>query len=160
MRLGPRRRDERGAATVLEMIFVVGILLLPTLMGLAQVPRWIDARSTAELAAQEAARQAVLAADAASSVEALDTREPDSAIDHMDVLAVHDHEVEQVDHLDQLSDLLSHLSERDRRIVTLRFAERKTQSEIAEIEGISQMHVSRLLRGAFETMRAAADVAD
>jgi RNA polymerase sigma-B factor len=97
-----------------------------------------------------------LAADAASSVEALDTREPDSAIDRMDVLAVHDDEVEQVDHLDQLSDLLSNLSERDRRIVVLRFAERKTQSEIAEIEGISQMHVSRLLRSAFATMRAAA----
>ncbi len=60
------RDDERGAATVLEMIFVIGILLLPTVMGLAQIPRWIDARSTAELAAQEAARQAVLAPDAAT----------------------------------------------------------------------------------------------
>ena len=61
-------RDERGAGTVLEMIFVVDILLLPTVMGLAQIPRWIDARSTAELAAQEAARQAVLAPDLASGV--------------------------------------------------------------------------------------------
>lgn len=59
-------RDERGAGTVLEMIFVVGVLLLPTVMGLAQIPRWIDARSTAELAAQEAARQAVLAPDLAT----------------------------------------------------------------------------------------------
>lgn len=70
MRLWPNRGDERGVGTVLEMIFVVGILLLPTVMGLAQVPRWIDARSTAELAAQEAARQAVLAPDAATGAAA------------------------------------------------------------------------------------------
>lgn len=63
-------RDERGAGTVLEMIFVVGVLLLPTVMGLAQIPRWIDARSTAELAAQEAARQAVLAPDLATGMAA------------------------------------------------------------------------------------------
>ncbi len=45
------------------MILVTGFLLLPTVMALAQVPRWVDARSTAELAAQEAARQFVLAPD-------------------------------------------------------------------------------------------------
>jgi len=37
--------------------------------------------------------------------------------------------------------LLSTLSERDRTIVTLRFFENMTQSEIAEQVGISQMHV-------------------
>lgn len=56
--------DERGAASaVLEMMLVVGLLILPMLGGLAQVPRWIDAVSTADLAAQEAARQMVLADD-------------------------------------------------------------------------------------------------
>lgn|GEM_PF-1273180 len=58
--------DERGEAAVLEMMFVIGVLLLPTVIGLAQVPRWVDARSTAELAAQEAARQMVLAPDEAT----------------------------------------------------------------------------------------------
>ena len=70
MRSNLLRYGERGSGTVLEMIFVVGVLLLPTLMGLAQVLRWIDARSTAELAAQEAVRQAVLADDAASGAAA------------------------------------------------------------------------------------------
>ncbi len=60
------RRDERGEAAVLEMMFVIGVLLLPTVIGLAQIPRWVDARSTAELAAQEAARQMVLAPDEVS----------------------------------------------------------------------------------------------
>jgi RNA polymerase sigma-B factor len=45
------------------------------------------------------------------------------------------------------------LSERERRILYLRFFEDKTQTEIAEEIGISQMHVSRLIRRAIETMR-------
>jgi Flp pilus assembly pilin Flp len=55
-------RDERGAAYAgIEMALVLGLILLPTLAGIAQLPRWVDARSTADLAAQEAARQVVLA---------------------------------------------------------------------------------------------------
>lgn len=64
-RARPRRvGNERGEAAALEMMFVVGLLLLPTVIGLGQIPRWIDARSTAELAAQEAARAMALAPDA------------------------------------------------------------------------------------------------
>ena len=48
---------------------------------------------------------------------------------------------------------LGELSERERVIVDLRFAEGLTQSEIAARLGISQMHVSRLLRRALETLR-------
>lgn len=64
MRASPRRlaREESGAAyAAIEMVLVLGIILLPLLAGLAQLPRWIDAESTADLAAQEAARQMVLA---------------------------------------------------------------------------------------------------
>ena len=46
--------------------------------------------------------------------------------------------------------LLPLLSERSRRIVTLRFYDDRSQGEIAEIVGISQMHVSRLLRQALD----------
>ena len=42
--------------------------------------------------------------------------------------------------------LLERLPERERRIVELRYFGEMTQSEIAEQTGISQMHVSRLLR--------------
>ena len=48
---------------------------------------------------------------------------------------------------------LSALDERERRIVELRFFEEMTQSQIAAEVGISQMHVSRLLRRALATMR-------
>ena len=49
--------------------------------------------------------------------------------------------------------LLRVLDERERRIVELRFFDGLTQSEIAARIGISQMHVSRLLRRALYTMR-------
>jgi RNA polymerase sigma-B factor len=48
---------------------------------------------------------------------------------------------------------LDALEERERRIVELRFFGEMTQSQIAAEVGISQMHVSRLLRSALATMR-------
>jgi RNA polymerase sigma-B factor len=48
---------------------------------------------------------------------------------------------------------LDALDERERRIVELRFFEEMTQSQIAAEVGISQMHVSRLLRRALVKMR-------
>src|SRR6187431_3363444 len=48
---------------------------------------------------------------------------------------------------------LDALDERERRIVELRFFREMTQSQIAAEIGISQMHVSRLLRKALATMR-------
>jgi RNA polymerase sigma-B factor len=39
-----------------------------------------------------------------------------------------------------------HLSERERQVLALRFLEDRTQTEIAEIVGVSQMQVSRILR--------------
>jgi RNA polymerase sigma-B factor len=48
---------------------------------------------------------------------------------------------------------LDALDERERRIVELRFFDELTQSQIASEIGISQMHVSRLLRRALATMR-------
>jgi RNA polymerase sigma-B factor len=48
---------------------------------------------------------------------------------------------------------LEHLSERERVVLALRFAEDLTQSEIAERIGVSQMQVSRMLRRALEQLR-------
>ena len=48
---------------------------------------------------------------------------------------------------------LDALDERERQIVELRFFKEMTQSQIAAEIGISQMHVSRLLRRALATMR-------
>jgi RNA polymerase sigma-B factor len=48
------------------------------------------------------------------------------------------------------------LPERERLILHLRFVEDMTQIEIAERLGISQMHVSRLIRRALERVRSVA----
>jgi RNA polymerase sigma-B factor len=52
-----------------------------------------------------------------------------------------------------VSEGLDMLDERERKIIALRFEEGLTQSQIASRIGISQMHVSRLLRRALETLR-------
>ena len=52
-----------------------------------------------------------------------------------------------------LDGLLSDLSERERQILRLRFTEDLTQSQIGEIIGYSQMHVSRVLRTSLERLR-------
>ena len=52
-----------------------------------------------------------------------------------------------------MADALETLDDRDRLVLRLRFEEGLSQSEIAARIGISQMHVSRLLRRAFEKIR-------
>lgn len=47
------------------------------------------------------------------------------------------------------------LSERDRRVLALRFVEDRTQSEIAEEIGVSQMQVSRILKKALDQLSSA-----
>ena len=48
---------------------------------------------------------------------------------------------------------LRDLPERERTILYLRFFEGKTQTEIADELGISQMHVSRLVSQSLEKLR-------
>jgi RNA polymerase sigma-B factor len=59
-----------------------------------------------------------------------------------------------------LKALLDGLPERERRIVELRFEQGLTQDEIAREVGISQMHVSRLLRASLAALRQAIDEGD
>jgi RNA polymerase sigma-B factor len=60
---------------------------------------------------------------------------------------------------DLLDRLLAGLPARERRILELRYYHDQTQSEIAECLGISQMHVSRLLRASLDELRVAMRVA-
>ena len=58
----------------------------------------------------------------------------------------------QAEQAAELGRAFASLSEREREIVRLRFEEDLSQSEIGERIGISQMHVSRLLRRALDRM--------
>jgi RNA polymerase sigma-B factor len=53
--------------------------------------------------------------------------------------------------------LMAVLTDREREVLRLRFAEDLTQSEIGARVGVSQMHVSRLIRQAIARLRAAAE---
>jgi len=55
----------------------------------------------------------------------------------------------------ELSPYIDRLSAREQSIMRLRFVDELTQVEIASRLGISQMHVSRLLRSALDTLRTA-----
>jgi RNA polymerase sigma-B factor len=60
------------------------------------------------------------------------------------------------EHRATLTALSRALTEREREIVRLRFEQDMTQAEIGKLVGLSQMHVSRILRAAVEKLRAAA----
>ncbi|MFD8147989.1 SigB/SigF/SigG family RNA polymerase sigma factor [Streptomyces sp. NPDC059708] len=60
---------------------------------------------------------------------------------------------ERIECLESLKPLLAELTERDREILSLRFGQELTQSQIGERLGISQMHVSRLLTRTLTSLR-------
>jgi RNA polymerase sigma-B factor len=97
-----------------------------------------------------------VAASAAYSVGTLDagsSDEADLAPDRQGALSVDDRGFDDTENRQVVNELLELLPEREREIVRLRFYERMSQSEIGEAMGISQMHVSRLLRRSFTQMR-------
>lgn len=51
--------------------------------------------------------------------------------------------------------LLQRFSPRERQVVMLRYFQDKTQSQIAEIIGVSQVQVSRILKAALKKLREA-----
>jgi RNA polymerase sigma-B factor len=68
-------------------------------------------------------------------------------------LGAEDHGYALAEYSATLAPPLRALPERDRLVLYLRFVEDLTQSEIAEQIGVSQMHVSRLIRRALERLR-------
>src|SRR6478735_7639759 len=58
-----------------------------------------------------------------------------------------------VEQVHMLRSGLTHLPAREREILHLRFYEGLTQREIADRVGVSQMHVSRLIRRSIESLR-------
>jgi RNA polymerase sigma-B factor len=72
----------------------------------------------------------------------------------IDTLGSDDAALANVEYRETLRPLLEALPERERQIIILRFFHNKTQSQIAEEVGVSQMHVSRLLAKSLRTLRS------
>jgi RNA polymerase sigma-B factor len=75
-------------------------------------------------------------------------------------LGAEDERFEMVELGAMLERTIRALPERERVLLHLRFSEDLSQSEIARRVGVSQMHVSRLLRRAMERLQAVAGVDD
>src|SRR4051812_17614020 len=73
------------------------------------------------------------------------------------LLATEERGYERVEHALELEHLLRALPDREREILRLRFAGDLKQREIAALTGLSQMHVSRLIRRALETLEAGSE---
>ena len=70
-----------------------------------------------------------------------------------DTFGAEDDRFELIDARVTLGAVAGELSERERLVLTLYFLEERTQSQIAEELGVSQMQVSRILRRAVERLR-------
>ena len=68
-----------------------------------------------------------------------------------------DDRLERVDDLASVAAAMPGLTERQRRVLALRFGEDMTQSQIAEEVGVSQMQVSRILRRTLGELREQVD---
>ncbi|MDH6125418.1 SigB/SigF/SigG family RNA polymerase sigma factor [Kitasatospora sp. GP82] len=81
-----------------------------------------------------------------NSLDALRDDDPDeTGTALLDRLGECDENLDLVDFREAVRPLLKELPERERTVLLLRFWDNRTQSEIAERIGVSQMHVSRIL---------------
>lgn len=76
---------------------------------------------------------------------------------YAETIGVEDDRFELVEYGATIAPTLQALPMRDRIVLHLRFVEDLTQAEIAQRVGVSQMHVSRLIRRALERLRTVAE---
>jgi RNA polymerase sigma-B factor len=77
----------------------------------------------------------------------------DDDLDPLESLGTEEHQYEVSEDRAVLAPGFKALDDRERKILQLRFFEGLTQSQIAQQVGISQMHVSRLIRRSLEKIR-------
>ena len=80
-------------------------------------------------------------------------QDDDGELDPLESLGTEEHEYEVSEDRAVLAPGFRVLDERERKILHLRFFKGLTQSQIAQQVGISQMHVSRLIRRSLEKIR-------
>jgi len=89
----------------------------------------------------------------AYSTASLDAPTGSSGLTHADTFGEDDPSLELLEGWATIAPAVRELSDRDRKVLYLRFFRDMTQSEIAEEIGISQMHVSRILNRTLERLR-------
>ena len=141
----PRRLQElRGALSGTSSELHQKLGRAPTIAELAER---LDATSDEIVEALESGN-----AYSPMSIEA--QTDPETGWSLGDTLGTTDSAFDRIEYRESLRPLLADLGERERAILVMRFFENKTQSQIAEQVGLSQMHVSRLLARTLAELRA------
>jgi RNA polymerase sigma-B factor len=140
-----------------ELALKVGDALgsLPAKLGRPARPRDVAEAVGAPVEDVLEAMEAATAYEATSLDAPRPSSEEDGSWTYADSLAEEDRGYELVEIGETLRGSLSALPERERLILRLRFERDMTQAEIAELVGVSQMHVSRLLRRSLDRLSAA-----
>ena len=92
----------------------------------------------------------------AYSTASLDAPIGEEGLSPLETIGGSDPSLELIERWTAIAPAIKDLSDRERRVLYLRFFSEMTQSEIAEEIGVSQMHVSRILSHTLERLRAAA----
>ena len=87
----------------------------------------------------------------------IEEESPSTGVSLLDKLGAIDDRIDDVENRVLLEEAFSVLPERQQEVLQLRFGEDMTQSEIAEVMGMSQMHVSRLLARSMATLKSHLD---
>jgi RNA polymerase sigma-B factor len=114
---------------------------------IAEIARELDASPEQVLEAMEAG-------SAYSPVSLSTSPGVDEDLDMMEVIGGEDEGFERSEERASLEPALDNLPDREREILRMRFEDGLTQTQIAERIGLSQMHVSRLIRKSLERMRS------
>jgi len=132
---------------------------LTTRLGRAPTPKEVAA------AMGESVEDVLEAMEAATAYESISLDAPLSTSDERggtfaETMGEDDERLELVEYRSVVDATFKALPARERQVLALRFDEDMTQSEIAQRIGVSQMHVSRLIRRALDRLRtvAAAEV--
>jgi RNA polymerase sigma-B factor len=110
-------------------------------------------------ACEVAEARRALAAYWPASLDVTHVRQDGHGVALREVLGAHDPEYERVEMSIGIGRALRELRPRDQRVLLLRLACELTQDEIAGRIGVSQMHVSRILRSANSAVTAACGLA-
>ena len=133
--------------------------------AIAKLSRETGRSPTAAEVAEEIGEPAELVLEAMEAAIAYDaisldtprTSEEDEGDTYADTMGEIDERFELVEYTSAIGPTMRALPERDRLVLKLRFEDDLTQLEIAEQIGVSQMHVSRLIRRALKRLRTVAE---
>jgi RNA polymerase sigma-B factor len=129
---------------------------LASRLGRAPKPREVAADTGLSVEEVLEALEAGTAFDSMSLDAPLSRGQDDDGATYADSVGAVDRRLEMVEYRSVVAATIRALPEREREVLVLRFAEDMTQSEIAARVGVSQMHVSRLIRRAIQRLQAVA----